>query len=416
MASKKYKSNLVENYIPSEKILMKYAEVLVNVGARNGKGVKKGDVVLLSVPESAKPLLYYLQLAVLKAGAHPIKQLIAEDYNGRSFARAFLENANEDQLSFFAKDLFQGKAKQIDCSIYIISEFNKYHLAGVDSKKLMKRQKASLPYKLLLEEKENKGKFSWTLALYPTKAMAEDVGMTLKEYWAEVIKVCYLNKKDPVKKWKTLLNDINELLDKLDKLKIKKINVKSKGTDLDVYIGKRRKWLGGTGRNIPSFEVFISPDCRLTEGHISFNKPLYRYGNKIENIYLEFKNGKVVKATASKNEKLLKDMIKVKNANLVGEFSLTDSRFSKITKFMGNTLYDENVGGSQGNTHIALGNSYTTSYSGNLKKVKNSELKKLGFNSSAIHTDIISTEKRVVTATLSDNSEKVIYKNGKFVI
>lgn len=405
-----------KNYLPPDKILKNYADVLVNCGIRNGEGIKKGDVVLLSVPESAKPLLYYLQLSVLKAGAHPIKQLIVQDYKGKSFVRAFIENSTTKQVSFFPRKLFSAKAAQIDSSIFIISEFDKYELSGVDSGKIMLRQKASLPYKLALEEKENKGKFSWTLAVYPTNSMAKDVGMTLKEYWTELIKICYLNNKNPVQKWKKTLAEINGLLDRLDALKIQKINVKSKNTDLNISIGKKRKWLGGTGRNIPSFEVFISPDARETEGHMYFNKPLYRYGNKIEDVYLEFKKGKVVKATASKNEELLKEMIKVNNANKVGEFSLTDSRFSKITKFMGINLLDENVGGKEGNAHIALGNSYTTSYSGNIKKMTKSDWRKLGFNSSAVHTDIISTEKRIVTATLKDGSKKIIYKNGKFVV
>ncbi|MEI7424763.1 MAG: aminopeptidase [Candidatus Staskawiczbacteria bacterium] len=89
----------------------------------------------------------------------------------------------------------------------------------------------------------------------------------------------------------------------------------------------------------------------------------------IEDIYLEFKNGKVIKATAKKGEKVLKHMIANKNADMVGEFSLTDSRLSKITKFMAETLFDENVGGKYGNTHIALGNAFKDSYSGNPNKV-----------------------------------------------
>jgi aminopeptidase len=172
--------------------------------------------------------------------------------------------------------------------------------------------------------------------------------------------------------------------------------------------------LGGSGRNIPSFEVFTSPDWRGTEGWINFNQPLYRYGNLIDGIRLEFKGGKVVKSTAKKGEKVLKEMIKAENADKVGEWSLTDKRLSRITKFMAETLYDENVGGPFGNTHIALGNSYVDSYEGPIHKMTRKQFEKLGYNYSSVHTDIMSTTNRTVVAHLKNGKEKVIYKDGKF--
>jgi len=247
------------------------------------------------------------------------------------------------------------------------------------------------------------------------------VGMSEKEYWNEIVKACYLNDKDPVKTWQKITNEVERVKNKLDSLKIEKVRIESlggqtKSTDLIIKLGKNRQWMGGTGRNIPSFEVFISPDCRFTEGHIYFNQPLYRYGNLIKDIYLEFKNGKVVKATAKKGEKILKQMIATKGADMVGEFSLTDSRLSKITKFMAETLFDENMGGKYGNTHIALGSAYKDSYPGNLKKVSKAQWGKMGYNESVVHTDIISTDNRTVTAWLPNGKTLVIYKDGKFKI
>src|SRR3972149_228576 len=91
-----------------------------------------------------------------------------------------------------------------------------------------------------------------------------------------------------------------------------------------------------------------------------------------------------------------------------------DSRHARITKFMAETLYDENVGGTYGNTHLALGMAYKDACVGNLAKMKDSEFKKLGFNDSSVHPDIISTPRRTVTAHLKNGSTKVIYKDGKF--
>jgi len=203
---------------------------------------------------------------------------------------------------------------------------------------------------------------------------------------------------------------------KLDSLKIQYVQVKGKNINLKVKIGSDRKWLGGGGRNIPSFEIFTSPDWRETEGYIYFNQPLYMYGTKIRDIRLEFKGGKVVRAEASRNENLLVDMIKRKNADKIGEFSLTDKRASRITKFMANTLYDENIGGRYGNMHVALGLAYKEAYIGDIAKMKKNDWKKVGFNQSAEHKDIITTEDRTVTAVLGGGKTKVIYKDGEFVV
>jgi aminopeptidase len=109
-------------------------------------------------------------------------------------------------------------------------------------------------------------------------------------------------------------------------------------------------------------------------------------------------------------------MIATKNADKVGEFSLTDARFSRISKFMAETLYDENIGGQYGNTHIAVGASFHDCFAGDSSKIKKSEWAKRGFNDSSVHTDMVSTANRTVTATLVDGGEKVIYKNGKFTV
>jgi aminopeptidase len=174
--------------------------------------------------------------------------------------------------------------------------------------------------------------------------------------------------------------------------------------------------MGGSGRNIPSFECFTSPDWRGTEGWVKFNQPLYRYGNVLKDIRLEFKNGLVSKAHAGVGNKLLQEMFKTPNANKLGEYSLTDGRMSRITHVMAETLFDENIGGPQGNTHMAVGMAYKDCYRGDGKKLTKKDWEAKGFNDSAEHTDIISTTRRTVTATLTNGVEKVIYKDGKFVL
>ena len=202
----------------------------------------------------------------------------------------------------------------------------------------------------------------------------------------------------------------------LNSLDIKKLHIKASKVNLTIGIDKHRQWLGGSGHNIPSFEVFISPDWRKTEGEIYFDQPLYRYGNKITGVYLKFKEGKVIESKAEEGENVLKEMIASENADKIGEFSLTDIRLSKIDKFMAETLFDENFGGKYGNTHVALGSAYKDSYPSDQTKVSKEKWDEMGYNESAVHTDIISTENRTVTAELNDGSKKVIYKDGIFLI
>jgi aminopeptidase len=134
-------------------------------------------------------------------------------------------------------------------------------------------------------------------------------------------------------------------------------------------------------------------------------------------VSLRFDDGVVVDSSASENEAALKEMIAQENADKVGEFSLTDRRHSRITKFMATTLFDENMGGEFGNTHIALGNAYKDTFTGNMAEVSEAQWAEMGYNSCPkVHTDIVSTSNRKVTATLRDGSSKVIYENGEFKV
>ncbi len=398
-------------YVPKQEILDKYADLLVNFALNTYKGVKKGEVVFLQVPECAKPMLVSLRRSVLKAGAHPIISYYPDD-----ISKEFFELANEEQLKFFPDKFLKGKAEQADHALNIIATTNPQELKGIPPNKIMTKAKSMKPYKEWLEEKENKGRFTWTLALYGTEAMAKEANLSLEEYWDEIIKACYLDEEDPVAKWKEIVNEIERVKDSLNALGIEKLHVESEDTDLWVKIGDNREWMGGSGRNIPSFEVFISPDWRGTEGHIQFNQPVYIYDVLVKDVYLEFKDGVVVKATASEGEEVLKEMIKAEGADKVGEYSLTDGRLSRITRFMAETLFDENVGGEQGNTHLALGSAYKDSYPGDPSTISKEQWDEMGYNDSAIHTDIVSTMKRKVTAILKSGKEKVIYEDGKFKI
>ena len=396
--------------ILTDEILQKYAQVMIRFAPWAGKGVQAGETVLLDISESARRFLPFLYEEILKAGANPVVQLHPE-----GLARRFYDLANEDQLTHYNKKTLLAKIEESEHWIRILSEYDPLEMQGVDSDKIMRRLKAGSFYKDALFDKCDAGKAFWTLCRYGTEGMAKEAGLSLDEYWQQIIKACYLDQADPVKCWQENFEKIGFVIDYLNSLDIDWLHVESVNADLKIKVGEKRQWLGGSGHNIPSFEVFISPDFHGTEGWIKFDQPLYRYSNLIEGIELRFENGKVVESSARKNEKVLKDMIAVEGADMVGEFSLTDKRLSKIDRFMADTLFDENYGGEFGNTHIALGSAYKDSYTGQDKeKLKAEDWKKLGFNESAVHTDIVSTVDRVVTAYKKDGSHEVIYKDGMF--
>jgi len=399
-------------YTPPAEILEKYAQVLINFALGGGEGIKKGETVFVRIPECAKPFYVPLRNTILKAGGNPIMQFTPDDVDVKSM----FDLMSEEQLLHFPAPYQKGLIDSIDHSIAVIAQFNKYEMQEVDPAKIMLRSKSMRPFMKWREEKETAGKFTWTLGLYGTAAMAEDVGMSEEEYWQEIIRACFLDEADPVAKWREVQAELERVRAALNTLKIDSLHIEGEGVDLLVGIGENRQWLGGSGPNIPSFELFISPDCRRTSGYINFNQPLYQNGNMISGIKLVFVDGKVTEVSADKNEAFLKELIAQENADMIGEFSLTDGRISRITRVMGETLYDENIGGPFGNTHIAVGNAYKESFPGDMSKVTPEEWKQMGYNESVVHTDIISTTDRTVTAKLMDGSEQVIYRDGKFTL
>jgi aminopeptidase len=398
-------------YVPPQKILEKYADVLVNYALNSGEGLKPGEIVQCNIPDVAKALGLEIQNAILKAGGHPMVRLMAT-----GFEKDFFTLANDAQLTFFPAEYLKARINTIDHSISIIADVDPEELKEISpSKMIMSRNSKRQVYDWMVE-KETQDKFTWTLGLWGTPAKANEVGLSEEEYWEQIINACFLNEENPVNKWRELQKMQNEIRAQLNALEIEKVHVVGPDVDLHVKLGCNRIWNGGTGRNIPSFELFTSPDWRGTNGWIKFNQTLYRYGNIIRDVSLEFKDGLVTKAHAKTGNDLLQEMLKSKNANKIGEYSLTDKRMSKITHVMAETLYDENIGGPFGNTHLAIGRAYKDCYRGNPAEITPEQWEEFGFNDSPEHTDIISTTDRTVTALLSNGVEKVIYRKGQFVL
>jgi aminopeptidase len=291
------------------------------------------------------------------------------------------------------------------------------HLKDVDPAKIGRFLVSRKPLRDILDRREEQGLASWTLCTLPTEELALQARTTVKQYAGQIVKACYLDKDDPVREWESVHKEVSSIKKWLNSLKVKSLHVESKHIDLTITVGEHRKWAGVSGHNIPSFEVFFSPDWRGTKGTYFANLPSFRSGNYVAGIRLTFEKGSVVKTEAEQGQDFaLKQVSMDAGASRVGEFSLTDKRFSRINRFMADTLFDENYGGDHGNSHLALGASYTDTYDGNPADMTKSTKKKLGFNESALHWDLVNTERKRVTAQLTSGRKLVLYEDGIFKI
>lgn len=393
------------------KVLQNYAKVLVNFALHNGQGVKENEVVMVRGNIISQELLLEIHNQILRSKAHPLVFLQPPD----KWQGDFFKNAqNDEQISFFPKNYYKALVDTVDHNITIIADDEPQILKKANPQKVILKQQYRSYIRRWFDQKEQENKFSWTLASYGTKQMAQEANLTQQKYWNQIIKACFLDQPDPIKNWSEVNQELEKTRKWLNQLNITSLHVESEKNDITIGIGKNRQWLGGRGNNIPSFELFISPDWRQTQGTMTFDQPLYRYGNIIRDITFSFKDGLLTDHTAQENNELLTQIVNQPNANKVGEFSLTDKRYSRIDHFMAETLYDENYGGQFGNTHIAIGSSYKDSFTGKNPPTTPQKWQEIGFNTSPEHLDFVSTEDRQVTATLADGSKKIIYKDGMF--
>lgn len=389
----------------------KYADVLI-WGLKTARRLpfKKYAVVMLRFEPEALPLAEVLN-----------RKLINERYNVilRPLTTPAMEKDFYDRSDIVQRQFVNAGEKAIyenlDGNIYLSAPSSLTHLKDVDPKKFGEAAVARKFLRTIAEEREEQGLYGWTLCTYPTAELAKQAKLSLPAYTAQIIKACFLNEKDPVKKWQEIFKDCVKIKKWLNALPIRTLHMTSASMDLEVLLGEKRKFMGVSGHNIPSFELFTSPDWRGTRGTYYADFPSYKNGNYVEGVKLVFEKGRTVKISAKKGEAFVKKMLAMDTgACQLGEFSLTDKRFSKIDTFMADTLFDENVGGKNGNSHIAVGASYSDTYTGNTAALTPAKKKQLGFNDSALHWDLVNVEDKCVTAVLQSGKRTTIYEKGTF--
>jgi len=397
----------------TKKQIIKYSDVLLWALKTARKGTfKKNEIILIRFDLAALKMCEILQGKLLDMGMNPVLRLGLT----RKMEHNFYAKGNGRQLVFLGpgeKELCEG----INGSIYLHAPESLTHLKDIDPKKIGKAIVARKPLREILQKREENGQYGWTLCTLPTEELARQAKASLRQYTDQIIRACYLDKSDPVQAWKAIYKDAIAIKKWINSMDVKYYHVESENTDLKITPGEKRKWVGISGHNIPSFEIFISPDWRGTEGSYYANQPSFRSGNYVEGVRLSFAHGSAIKIEAKKGKQFVNSQLAMdKGASRVGEFSLTDKRFSRINRFMANTLYDENYGGRYGNCHLAVGDSFSDTYDGNPAELTKKIKRKLGFNDSALHWDLVNTEKKTVTAYLKNGKKVLIYENGMFTL
>lgn len=397
----------------TQRQLERYADVLLwgLKTSRSGR-FKKKDIVLIRYDMPANPLAEIVYTTLLDRGMNPVLRVNPTS----AMERNFFKLANNNQIVFQTPGeeiLF----KKLNGGIFLHAPESITHLSDVDPKKIGKAAIARKYLRDILDERDQAGAFGWTLCNYPTKEQARHAGLSLREYAAQIAKACFLNRTSPVSHWQNVFKNATSIKKWLNSMKVNFYHIESANTDLKITPGEKRKWIGISGHNIPSFEIFLSPDWRGTSGIYFADQPSFRSGNYVEGVRLEFKKGAAVNIQARRGQNFVVQQLSMdKGANKLGEFSLTDKRLSKIDTFMANTLFDENYGGKNGNCHVALGASYADTYDGNLHELTKKRKKDLGFNDSALHWDLVNTEEKRVSAHLVSGKKLTIYENGKFAM
>ncbi len=360
----------------------KLAQLIVNYSV----AVRAGDKVAISSTTLAQPLLKEVYKEVLRAGGHPYVAAAVPELD-----EIFFKYASQKQLTHVPKPL-ELIMETYDVRISIIAESNTRSLANVDPSKMVLQQQARSGIMRTFMRRSAAGQLRWTVAPFPTNALAQDGDMGLLEYEDFVYQACMPDMTDPIGYWKDFSRRQQAIVDWLKDKKV--IHVKGPETDLSLSVEDRPFQNCDGHFNIPDGEIFTGPVEDSVEGHVYFSYPAIYGGREVDGVRLQFEKGKVVKATAVKNEEYLRKTIGTdEGASSVGEFAIGTNE--GIQKFTREILFDEKIGGS---FHMALGAGYPETGSR---------------NESAIHWDMI-CDLRSGGEITADG--ELLYKNGKFVL
>lgn len=332
-----------------------------------------------------------------------------------------VEDINNDD--YFDDAIWDEYAKKDAAFLMLSTEFPGY-FADIPSENMTAASLKTRTSKPLYKLKQLTNEISWCIAVIPNKIWAKEKFPDLSEedayneYFKLMCHCTMVDKENPIEEWNKFLDRQRNLVKTLNDLQITKMHyTNSLGTDLVIGLSKDALWqcAGYEGEdvivNMPTYEVFTSPDYRLTEGIVYASKPLMYGGALVDKFWVKFKNGKVVDYDANVGKEILKGIIESDEYScFLGECALVDKNTAIAqTNFVyGETCLDENA-----SCHIALGDAFPECLKG-AEEESIEERKSRGLNHSENHVDfMIGTDDLNIVAE-TKNGEMLIFKNGEF--
>lgn len=341
--------------------------------------IQKDENILIEIlGKEGIPLAKEIIREAEKLGAKPYFNIV--DYE---LLRLFLQNAEENQIKTYAKH-DRERMKDMDAYIGIRATANMSELSGIAKEKLELYNKYyTVPVHFEQRVKHTK----WCILRYPNNAMAQMSKMNTEEFEDFFFKVCNLD----YAKMSKAMDNLKELMNKTDK-----VHILGKDTDLTFQIKgiAAEKYVGTF--NMPDGEVATAPVRNSVNGYITYNTETNYNGITFNKIRFEFKDGKIIKATANKEKELNEILDTDEGARYIGEFAIGLNPY--IEKPIGDTLFDEKIKGS---FHFTPGDSLEESDNG---------------NRSSIHWDIVNIQTPEYGGGEIYFDNRLIRKDGKFVI
>ena len=334
------------------------ADVLVAYSTR----VEEGDLVTIRGSYVAEPLILALYERCLRAGAHPmIRAAIPQ-------AEAYFYRLAADRQLEFIWETERWLTNNVDVSFSIIADTNTRQLSKIDPRRQVVASQARRPLTERFLERAAAGEVRWNVTLFPTEAHAMEAEMSLSEYEDFYYAACLVDRDDPVGEWKAIAERHERMIQWLDGRN--EVHIEGEGTDLVVEVGGRTFVPADGHYNFPDGEIFTGPIEDRTRGVVSFTYPAIFGGQVVEGIRLRFDAGRIVEASARRNEEfLIKTLDADAGARVLGEIGI-GTNFG-VSAFTGEILLDEKIGGT---VHLAVGASYPETG---------------GVNQSSVHWDMV---------------------------
>jgi len=346
---------------------------------------KKGDLLRINGSAEAHPLIKEVYRKALEAGAHPYLRLGLP-----GLSEIYYKHASDEELGYLS-ELAMFEVEKVTASLSIWSDLNTRELSGIPPERISKHHKAQAPLIKRYFERTDSGEMRWCGTLFPTPSAAQEADMGTAEFEDFVFSACFADRPDPIAEWKKVHERQEKLKAVLDR--VSEMHLEGRETDLRIKV-KGRQWENCDGKqNMPDGELFTSPVEDSAEGVAYYPYPTLAGGRLVEGVRLEFRKGKVVKASAERGEDYLLESLELdEGARYLGELAFgTNPYIQRVTK---NMLFDEKIAGTM---HMALGKGFP-----NLG----------GKNESILHWDLlVDMREGRVTA-----DGKVIYENGGFKV